>query len=99
MFSFFQHGELTDDNEILSCAHEHKTLTMSSFTVGNISSAICTTILGTLVSRECRIFCNLETSDILWVAKEFAYKNPSDIVFNWKQLSKSVRKQINYDCV
>jgi hypothetical protein len=70
----------------------HKTLTMPSFTVGNISSALSSIIVGTLVVRECRIFCNLETCDILWVAKEFAYKNPSDSflgatsisVFNWK---------------
>jgi hypothetical protein len=70
---------LTDDSKILSCAHEHKTLTMPSFTTGNISSALSSTILGPFVARECRIFCSLETRGILWVAKEFAYKNPSNI--------------------
>jgi hypothetical protein len=52
---------------------------MPSFTKGNISSALSCTILGTYVARECRIFCNLETCDIVWVGKELAHKNPSDI--------------------
>jgi hypothetical protein len=34
---------------------------MLSHTAGNVSSALCSTILATLVARECRIFSNLET--------------------------------------
>jgi hypothetical protein len=48
-------------NKILVCAHKHETLTMLSLTAGNVSSALCSTILEILVARECRIFCNIET--------------------------------------
>jgi hypothetical protein len=53
--------ELTDDNKTFVCVHKHKTLTIVSLTAGNISSALCSTILGIPVARECRIFHNLET--------------------------------------
>jgi hypothetical protein len=39
------------DDKVLSCAHDHKPLTMLSFTPGNISSAFCSTSLGTLAAR------------------------------------------------
>jgi hypothetical protein len=38
----------------------HKTLTMLSLTAGNISSALWSIILGTLVARDRRTFCNLQ---------------------------------------
>jgi hypothetical protein len=44
------------------CTHKHKTLTILSLTAGNISSALCSRILGIPVARECRIFHNLKTS-------------------------------------
>jgi hypothetical protein len=49
------------DNKILVCAHKHKTLTMLSLTAGNISSSLCSRILGIPVARECRIVHKLET--------------------------------------
>jgi hypothetical protein len=42
------------------CAHKHETLTILSLTAGNVSSALCSTNLATLVARECSIFSNLE---------------------------------------
>jgi hypothetical protein len=50
-----------ENNKILVFAHKHKTLKMLSLTAGNVPSALCRTILATLVARECRIFCILET--------------------------------------
>jgi hypothetical protein len=35
---------------------------MLSLRAGNVSSALCSTILAKLVARECRIFPNFETS-------------------------------------
>jgi hypothetical protein len=74
---------------------------MLSFTVGNIPSALCSTILATLVARECGIFCNLETYlpyHILWGSVEFAYKNPmihhlgsNKCTTNWEYFPKYVR--------
>jgi hypothetical protein len=65
------------------CAHKHKTLTILSLTAENVSSTLCSRILGNPVARECRIFHNLEiffiTHDALWVANELIYKNPGDI--------------------
>jgi hypothetical protein len=94
----------------LFCAHKHKPLTILSLTAANVSSTLCSRILGTPVARKCRIFHNLETFFIthaLWVANELIYKNPSDIasyfktsvpVYSLDYLSKSVRKHTN-DCV
>jgi hypothetical protein len=72
---------LADDNKTLFCAHKYKTLTMNSLTAGNISSALCSIILATLVARECTMLCNhtTQSSYVLWAAKEFVYMNPSDI--------------------
>jgi hypothetical protein len=53
--------QLTYNNKILVCAHTHETLTMLSLTAGNVSSALCSTNLATLIARQCRIFSNLET--------------------------------------
>jgi hypothetical protein len=53
---FFWPRELTYNNKILVCAYKHETLTMLSLTAGNVTSALCTTILGTLVAREFRHF-------------------------------------------
>jgi hypothetical protein len=39
----------------------NKTLTMLSLAAGKISSALCSTILGIPIARECKIFHNLET--------------------------------------
>jgi hypothetical protein len=50
--SFLWPGELTYDNKTLVCAHKHKTFTTLSFTAGNVSLALCSTILGILVARE-----------------------------------------------
>jgi hypothetical protein len=49
-----------EDKNTLSRVNTHKTLTMVSLGSGNIS-ALCSTILGTLDARECRILCNLAT--------------------------------------
>jgi hypothetical protein len=38
---------------------KHETLTVVSLTEGNVSSALCSTILSALVARECRICCHL----------------------------------------
>jgi hypothetical protein len=46
---------------------------MLSLTAGNISSALCSRILGFPVARECTIFDNLDTffiAYVLWVANE-----------------------------
>jgi hypothetical protein len=43
---------LTDDNKIPVCAHKQEIPTMLSLTAGNVSSDLCSTILGTLVARE-----------------------------------------------
>jgi hypothetical protein len=48
-----------EDENILSCANKHKTLTMVSLRDGNISSTHCSKTLGTLVARECRIISSL----------------------------------------
>jgi hypothetical protein len=89
------------------CAHKHKTLTILSLTAANVSSTLCSRILGTPVARECRIFHNLENFFIthaLWGANELIYKNPSDIasyfktsvpVYSLDYLSKSLRKHTN----
>jgi hypothetical protein len=56
MFSF-----LGDENWYIIkffCAHKHKTLTILSLTAGNISSALCSRILGIPVAREWRMFHN-----------------------------------------
>jgi hypothetical protein len=53
-------------------------LTILSVTAGNVSSALCSRILGIPVARERRIFHNLENLSYLWVADELIYKNPSD---------------------
>jgi hypothetical protein len=50
----------------LSCAHKHKTLTMLSLRLGNISSALCSTTFGTLFASECRIFCSLKLDYHSW---------------------------------
>jgi hypothetical protein len=80
---FLSSRELTyDNNKTLFYAQKHKTLTMLSLTTGNISLALCSTILAALVARECRIFHNPKTflsHIVLWVANEFTYKNPTDI--------------------
>jgi hypothetical protein len=54
---------------------------MLFLTAGNISSALCSRILGTPVAKECTIFHNLKTlfiAYILWVANELIYKNTSE---------------------
>jgi hypothetical protein len=55
---------------------------MLSLIAGNISSTHFSTILGMLVAREHRFLCNLAiclSHDVLWAAKEFPYKIPSDV--------------------
>jgi hypothetical protein len=39
--------------------YKHETLTMLSITTGNVSSALCSSVLSALVARECRICCHL----------------------------------------
>jgi hypothetical protein len=70
--------ELTCNNKFLVCAHKNKTLKMLSLTAENVSSALCSTINGTLLARERRNFCNLETClshDILWGPLQLADKS------------------------
>jgi hypothetical protein len=74
--------ELPYNNKIPVCAHKHKTLKILSLTTGNVSLALCSTILATLVARECRTFCNLETYqmiNILWGSLELAHNGPSNL--------------------
>jgi hypothetical protein len=60
-FSFFGYKNWEMKTIKYFVVQKHKTLTTVSLRAGNISSALCSTILGTLVGRECRIICNLET--------------------------------------
>jgi hypothetical protein len=80
------------------CAHKHKTLTILSLTAENVSSALCSRILGIPVARECRIFHNLETifitHDALWAANELIYKNPSDIASYFSQVYQYLAENI-----
>jgi hypothetical protein len=47
------------DEIILSSAHRHIALTMVSLKAGNCSSALCNTIIGSLVQRNCLLLCKL----------------------------------------
>jgi hypothetical protein len=58
IFKFLSLWERTD-YKILFCAHKHKSLAILSFTAGNISSVFCSTSLGILAARYCRIFCGI----------------------------------------
>jgi hypothetical protein len=60
-YYFLWPRELTYDNNILVCAHKNEIFTMLSLTSGNVSSALCSIIHGTLLARECTNFCKLET--------------------------------------
>jgi hypothetical protein len=76
-FSFLCYVNWHMTKKISVCEHKHKTLTMISFTAGNISSALCSRILSIPVARECRIFHNLKTflsHDVLWVANGFSIR-------------------------
>jgi hypothetical protein len=48
-----------------------------------LTEALRNTIIGTLVARERKITCKLDNcfirNDVLWIPKELAYKNPTDI--------------------
>jgi hypothetical protein len=57
-----------------------------------LSSALCSRILGIPVAREFKIVYNLQlffiTHDVLWVANEFIYKNPSETASHFYQVNQ-----------
>jgi hypothetical protein len=95
MFSFFGYENWQIIN--FFCTHKHKTFTILSLTAGNVSSTLCSRIIGIPVARECRIFHNLETfitHDALWAANELIYKNPSDIASYFSQVYQHLAANI-----
>ena len=78
----------------------HTTLTMLSFTVGNISSVLCSSIFGIFFVGGCRTLCKFNTSPshimVRDLRKKTSYKNANILSQLWKVYPK---RNTNESCI